>query len=75
MAQKRTRISWKQEGVEKTFLETCLHEITLHGKNRYDYIKSKFSSSSKLKNTTGNVYNHVTNTFNLSKEEWQIEIK
>ncbi|KAD6120380.1 hypothetical protein E3N88_11651 [Mikania micrantha] len=32
MATKRSRISWKQEGVEKTFLEARVHELTLHGR-------------------------------------------
>ncbi|KAD5961503.1 hypothetical protein E3N88_12976 [Mikania micrantha] len=32
MATKRSRISWKQEGVEKTFLESCVNELTLHGR-------------------------------------------
>ncbi|KAC9625054.1 hypothetical protein E3N88_45517 [Mikania micrantha] len=106
MAQKRLRINWRQEGVEKTFLESCVNEITIHRregsslkmvswknvaeklktehnfivdqkqmKNRYDYLKSKFAAWTKLKNKTGNVYNPVSNTFNLSEAEWQIEIK
>ncbi|KAJ0784139.1 putative Myb/SANT-like domain-containing protein [Helianthus annuus] len=29
---KRIRINWKQEGVEKTFLEACVHEITVNGR-------------------------------------------
>ncbi|XP_076933969.1 uncharacterized protein LOC143600059 [Bidens hawaiensis] len=32
MAQKRGRISWKQDGLEKTFLEACIEQITLHGR-------------------------------------------
>ncbi|KAI3808824.1 hypothetical protein L1987_24785 [Smallanthus sonchifolius] len=106
MTTKKIRINWKLEGVEKTFLEACIHEITLNGregsslkqmswknvmeklktehnfiadqrqmKNRYDYLKAKFAAWSKLKNKTGNVYNPVTNTFNLSEEEWQLEMK
>ncbi|MFS8016486.1 putative Myb/SANT-like domain-containing protein [Helianthus anomalus] len=106
MAQKRGRTNWNLEGVEKTFLETCLQEITLRGregsslkpyswknvgeklkmehnfvvdqkqmKNRYDYTKSKFAAWLKLKSKTGNVYDPITNTFNLSEEEWEIEIK
>ncbi|KAK1422059.1 hypothetical protein QVD17_24920 [Tagetes erecta] len=106
MAQRKIRLNWKLEGVEKTFLETCVHEVTLNGlqgsslkpiswknvaeklkiehnfiadqkqmKNRYDYLKSKFTAWSKLKNKTGNTYNPVTNTFNLSEEEWEIEMK
>ncbi|KAD5508885.1 hypothetical protein E3N88_16588 [Mikania micrantha] len=106
MATKRSRISWKLEGVEKTFLEACVHELTLHGreggslkalswkrvaeklqlehkfiadqkqmKNRYDYLKAKFTVWTKLKNKTGNVYDPITNMFNLSEEDWQFEIK
>ncbi|XP_022031747.1 L10-interacting MYB domain-containing protein-like [Helianthus annuus] len=106
MEQKKGRINWNLEGVEKTFLETCLQEITLRGhegsslkqyswknvakklkvehnfiadqkqmKNRYDYAKSKFAAWLKLKSKTGNVYDPITNTFNLSEEEWQTEIK
>ncbi|KAL8250697.1 hypothetical protein R6Q59_034390 [Mikania micrantha] len=106
MATKRSRISWKQEGVEKTFLEACVHELTLHGrkvgslkalswkrvaeklqlehkfiadqkqmKNRYDYLKSKFTVWTKLKDKTDNVYDPITNMFNLSEEDWQLEIK
>ncbi|KAJ0957953.1 putative Myb/SANT-like domain, harbinger transposase-derived nuclease domain-containing protein [Helianthus annuus] len=103
---KRIRINWKQEGVEKTFLEACVHEITVNGregsslkqaswktvaenlktqhnfiveqrqmKNHYDFLKGKFAAWLKLKNKTGNVYDPVTNSFNLSEEEWQIEMK
>ncbi|KAK1407449.1 hypothetical protein QVD17_39065 [Tagetes erecta] len=106
MAQKKIRLNWKLEGVEKTFLETCVHEVTLNGlqgsslkpiswknvaekmkiehnfiadqkqmKNRYDYLKSKFTAWSKLKNKTGNSYNPITNTFDLPEEEWEIEMK
>ncbi|XP_076929422.1 uncharacterized protein LOC143593797 [Bidens hawaiensis] len=32
MAQKKGRISWKQDGLEKTFLEACIEQITLHGR-------------------------------------------
>ncbi|MFS7960369.1 putative Myb/SANT-like domain-containing protein [Helianthus anomalus] len=103
---KRIRINWKQEGVEKTFLEACVHEITVNGhegsslkqaswktvaenlktqhnfiveqrqmKNHYDFLKGKFAAWLKLKNKTGNVYDPVTNSFNLSEKEWQIEMK
>ncbi|XP_022034976.1 L10-interacting MYB domain-containing protein-like [Helianthus annuus] len=103
---KRIRINWKQECVEKTFLEACVHEITVNGregsslkqaswktvaenlktqhnfiveqrqmKNHYDFLKGKFAAWLKLKNKTGNVYDPVTNSFNLSEEEWQIEMK
>ncbi|KAI3518126.1 hypothetical protein L1887_06534 [Cichorium endivia] len=106
MGEKKDKISWKYEGVEKTFLEACLHEVTANGregsslkslswknvaeklknehnfivdqkqmKNHYDYLKSKFSAFLKLKNKTGNYYNPSTNTFNLTKEEWELESK
>ena len=29
---KKPRINWKQEIVEKTFLEACIHEITINGR-------------------------------------------
>lgn len=29
---KPPRINWKQENIEKTFLEACLHEITVNGR-------------------------------------------
>ena len=106
MGEKKDRISWKVEGVEKTFLEACLREVTINWregsslkalywrnvaetlkiehnfiadqkqmKNRYDYLNSKFGAFLKLKNKTGNVYNATTNTFNLSKDEWELESK
>ncbi|KAJ9561707.1 hypothetical protein OSB04_006867, partial [Centaurea solstitialis] len=43
-------------------------------KNHYDYIKGKYTAFQKLKNKTGNVYDPTTNTFNLTEEEWKIEI-
>ena len=80
MSQKKPRISWKVEAIEKAFLEACLQEITINGreggslkalswrivaeklakehnffvdqkqmKNRYDYLKSKFSAWLNLK--------------------------
>nr|XP_043635070.1 L10-interacting MYB domain-containing protein-like [Erigeron canadensis] len=101
---KKGRASWKQEGLEKTFLEACVHESSQNGqnsmtmqawknvgetlkkehgfivdqrqmKNRYDYIKGKFNVWLKLKNRTGNLYNPVTKSFNLTEEEWAIEMK
>ena len=104
--QKKPRLNWKKESVVKTFLEACIHEVAVNGrdgvslkmlswknvgeilkkehnfiadqrqmKNHFDYLKSKFSAWTKLKNKTGNVYDPVTNTFNLTEEEWQIEMK
>ncbi|CAH9112901.1 unnamed protein product, partial [Cuscuta epithymum] len=104
--QKRCRISWKNMNVVKTFLETCIQEISINGregsslkalswkkvtevlksthnfsvdrkqmKNHYDYLKGKYGAWLLLKNKTGNVYDPSTNTFNLTSEEWAIEIK
>ncbi|KAJ9538100.1 hypothetical protein OSB04_030833 [Centaurea solstitialis] len=44
-------------------------------KNHYDYLKGKYGAWAKLRNKTGNVYNASTNMFNLSEEEWQMEMK
>ncbi|CAH9140541.1 unnamed protein product, partial [Cuscuta epithymum] len=44
-------------------------------KNHYDYLKGKYGAWLLLKNKTGNVYDPSTNTFNLTPEEWEIEIK
>ncbi|CAH9104904.1 unnamed protein product, partial [Cuscuta epithymum] len=104
--QKKCRISWKNMNVVKTFLETCIHEISVNGregsslkalswkkvadvlngthkfsvdrkqmKNHYDYLKGKYGAWLLLKNKTGNVYDPSTNTFNLTPEEWEVEIK
>ncbi|XP_071700033.1 L10-interacting MYB domain-containing protein-like [Rutidosis leptorrhynchoides] len=103
---KKGRLNWKHDGLEKTFLEACIHEIVNDGregnslkmrswknvaeklkeehgfiadqrqmKNRFDYLKGKFNVWTKLHNKTGNVYDPVTKKFNLTKEEWEIEIK
>lgn len=44
-------------------------------KSRYDYLKGKYVVWAKLKNKTGNVYDPVSNTFNLTEEEWIAEMK
>ena len=106
MADKRIRVSWKSELVDKTFLEACIQELTSNGregsglkasswavvaeklktdhnfivdkkqmKNRYDYLKAKYAVWLKLKNKTGNIYNPVTNSFNMTNEEWEAEAK
>ncbi|KAJ9541936.1 hypothetical protein OSB04_028442 [Centaurea solstitialis] len=103
---KKPRIYWRKEIVVKTFLEACIQEIALNGreggslkpvswknvaetlkrthnfiveqrqmKNQYDYLKGKYGAWSKLKNKAGDVYDPLTNTFNLTEEEWQIEMK
>ncbi|KAJ9564195.1 hypothetical protein OSB04_000161 [Centaurea solstitialis] len=104
--QKRVRISWKDLNVVKTFLEACILEVGLNGKegtslkalswkkvaetlkkthnfsvdrkqmrNHFDYLKGKYGAWLKLKNKTGNVYDSSTNTFNLTPEEWELEIE
>ena len=103
---KRARVSWKDINEVRTFLESCLREVSINGreggslkaiswknvaetlekthkfyadqrqmKNHYDYLKGKYSAWSNLKNKAGNGYDPVTNTFNLSEEEWNIEMK
>ncbi|XP_023765942.1 uncharacterized protein LOC111914433 [Lactuca sativa] len=44
-------------------------------KNRYNYLKAKYAVWLKLKNKTGNLYNLVTNSFNMTNEEWEAEAK
>lgn len=103
---KRTRVSWKNNNMVKTFLETCILEIALNGKeggslkpiswkkvadtlkdvhnfeverkqmrNHFDYLKGKYGAWLKLKNKTGNVYDSSTNSFNLTPEQWDLEMK
>ena len=44
-------------------------------KNHFDYLKGKYGAWLLLKNRTGNIYDPSTNTFNLTKEEWEVEMK
>ena len=44
-------------------------------KNRYDYLKAKYEVWLKLKNKKGNIYNPITNSFNMTNEEWEAEAK
>ncbi|KAL7615721.1 hypothetical protein Lser_V15G03658 [Lactuca serriola] len=44
-------------------------------KYRYDYLRSKYAVWLKLKKKTGNVYNSITNTFQMTDEEWKAEVK
>ncbi|XP_012832691.1 PREDICTED: uncharacterized protein LOC105953561 [Erythranthe guttata] len=44
-------------------------------KNRYDYLKQKYQAWLPLTMKTGNIYNHATNTINMTKEEWTEYIK
>nr|GEY84626.1 hypothetical protein [Tanacetum cinerariifolium] len=43
-------------------------------RNRFDYMKTKYGAWLSLKNRTGNIYDESTNTFNLTDEEWELEI-
>ncbi|KAL7610368.1 hypothetical protein Lser_V15G14500 [Lactuca serriola] len=44
-------------------------------KYHYDYLKSKYAVWLKLKNKTRNLYNLITNTFQMTDEEWKAEAK
>ncbi|PWA36401.1 hypothetical protein CTI12_AA600340 [Artemisia annua] len=44
-------------------------------KNHFDYLKAKYKAWSTLKKKAGNLYDPLTNTFNLTDEEWNLEIK
>ncbi|XP_023728349.1 uncharacterized protein LOC111876058 [Lactuca sativa] len=44
-------------------------------KNQYNYLKAKYAVWLKLKNKTGNLYNPVTDSFNMTNEEWEAEAK
>ncbi|CAI9302966.1 unnamed protein product [Lactuca saligna] len=103
---KRNRVSWKNVNVAKTFLDACINEIAINGreggslkrmswkkigqtlgdnhnfsvdrkqlKNHFDYLKNKYGAWLDLKNKCGNIYDASTNTFNLTDEEWENEIK
>ncbi|CAH1449436.1 unnamed protein product [Lactuca virosa] len=103
---KRIRVSWENINVVKTFLDACIHEITINGqengslktmswkkvgeilkdihnfsidhkqmKNYFDGLKSKYRAWLSLKNKTNNKYDPSTNTFHLTDNEWETEIK
>ncbi|KAJ9553273.1 hypothetical protein OSB04_017318 [Centaurea solstitialis] len=65
--------SWKNVGEELRKKHNFIVDQR-QMKNHYDYIKGKYAAFQKLKNKTGNVYDSTTNTFNLTEEEWKIEI-
>ena len=44
-------------------------------KNHYDYLKAKYKAWSTLKNKVGNLYDPLTNTFDLTEDQWDIEMK
>ncbi|XP_012833691.1 PREDICTED: uncharacterized protein LOC105954568 [Erythranthe guttata] len=91
---------WNNNEVDKCFLESCIQEVALNGreggslkaeswtkvmkalknnynfvvsqrqmKNRYDYLKQKYQAWLPLTTKTCNVYNHATNTINMTKDE------
>ncbi|XP_024962168.1 uncharacterized protein LOC112502491 [Cynara cardunculus var. scolymus] len=67
-------LSWKK--VADTLKST--HNFVVDRKqmwNHFDYLKGKYGAWLKLKNKTGNVYDPSTNTFNLTLEEWELEIE
>lgn len=67
-------LSWKK--VAKALKDSHKFEVDQKRmKNHYDYIKTKYTAWLSLKNKTGNIYDASTNTFNLSNEEWQLEIQ
>ncbi|GJX23779.1 putative reverse transcriptase domain-containing protein [Tanacetum coccineum] len=43
-------------------------------RNHFNYIKLKYRAWLSLKNGTGNIYDDSSNTFNLTEEEWELEI-
>ncbi|XP_071720855.1 uncharacterized protein [Rutidosis leptorrhynchoides] len=43
--------------------------------NHYNYLKSKYKAWSELRNKAEYAYDPVTNTFNLTEEEWELEVK
>ncbi|GKD43171.1 Myb/SANT-like domain-containing protein [Tanacetum coccineum] len=43
-------------------------------RNHFDYMKIMYGAWLSLKNRTGNIYDDSTNTFNLTEEEWELEI-
>ncbi|XP_012850033.1 PREDICTED: uncharacterized protein LOC105969802 [Erythranthe guttata] len=100
------RVRWNNNEVDKCFLESCIQEVALNGreggslkaeswskimntlknnynfvvsqrqmKNRYDYLKQKYQAWLPLTMKTGNIYNHATNTINMTKDEWTEYIK
>ena len=66
-------LSWKK--VEKALKNNHNFEVDLKQmRNHFDYMKTKYGAWLSLKNRTGNIYDESTNTFNLTYEEWDLEI-
>ncbi|XP_012833696.1 PREDICTED: uncharacterized protein LOC105954576 [Erythranthe guttata] len=105
-SEENNRVRWNNIEVDKCFLEACIQEVALNGreggslkaeswakimdtlknnynfvvsqrqmKNRYDYLKQKYQAWLALTMKTGNIYNHATNTINMTKNEWTEYIK
>ncbi|KAL6587962.1 hypothetical protein OROMI_000940 [Orobanche minor] len=103
---RKPRAIWKDLNVDKMFLESCIHEVSMSGEeggslkpqsrknvanilktthnfivdhkqmqNHWDYLKGKYGAWLKLKNKTGNFYDPSTNTFNMTPEEWALDIE
>ncbi|GJZ70206.1 Myb/SANT-like domain-containing protein [Tanacetum coccineum] len=66
-------LSWKK--VAKALKDNHNFEADLKQmRNHFDYMKIKYGAWLSLKNRTGNIYDESTNTFNLTEEEWELEI-
>ncbi|GJS88081.1 Myb/SANT-like domain-containing protein [Tanacetum coccineum] len=66
-------LSWKK--VAKALKDN--HNFEANQKqmrNHFDYMKLKYGAWLFLKNMMGNIYDDSTNTFNLTEEEWELEI-
>ncbi|KAL6548760.1 hypothetical protein OROGR_008526 [Orobanche gracilis] len=67
-------LSWKK--VAETLKNTHNFVVDRNQmRNHFDYLKWKYGAWLKLKNKTDNVYDPSTNTFNLTPEEWDLEIE
>ncbi|KAK1431694.1 hypothetical protein QVD17_08246 [Tagetes erecta] len=64
---RKPRISWQLEGVDKTFLEACIHELTLHGREGSSLKQASWKNvAEKLKQEHG---------FIADQPDWEIEMK
>ncbi|XP_023759494.1 L10-interacting MYB domain-containing protein-like [Lactuca sativa] len=66
--------SWKVVA-EKLLKEHGLVVDQKQMRNRYDYYKGKYQAWVKLKSKTGNIYDPLTNKFNLTDKQWETETK
>lgn len=66
-------LSWKK--VAKALKDNHNFEVDMKQmRNHFDYMKVKYGAWLSLRNRTGNIYDESTNTFNLTEEEWDLEI-